>query len=315
MMLEFWRGLGASLEKNGTWTDAQRSLALDLLGIHPAAPATPRPPPSRPRGRLRGPPDGWVASEIGRLTDLRDGVLAESDAHERALAEATIGAELTKPLQLMHRYERAAWSRQQWARRKLDAARKARGEDAAPPVRDEPEPAPAAPAGTGSARARPAASFVAIRVTPTVPVVDRAPSEAVPAPASARALNRRERRTEAGAGPPKPALRALAAPPRSPSRTEGDAPPPRRTGPPRARVTESRRFPLQPIRNDTCQPSRRPVRPPKSARTLRPPRPYYQGGPPRPIRTERTRILDRANPIGLADVGNWGSRGLDRMVE
>ncbi len=46
LKIELWRGLGASLETHGTWTDAQRGIALDLLGIHPefrdaATPADP----------------------------------------------------------------------------------------------------------------------------------------------------------------------------------------------------------------------------------------------------------------------------------
>src|SRR5206468_1038909 len=90
-----------------------------------------------------------VASEIGRLEALRDGALAGRDAAERSLAESTLGAELTKPLQLLHRYEMAALRREERARRRLDAARKARQSDAPP------APRPAAPAPAPSSVARP----------------------------------------------------------------------------------------------------------------------------------------------------------------
>ncbi|HEY2156756.1 MAG TPA: hypothetical protein VGH33_14085, partial [Isosphaeraceae bacterium] len=125
LMIDLWRGLGASLEKHRTWTDPQRRLALDLLGIHREL---------RDAETPVDPIDGdifqtrkfLVASEIARLESLRDGRLADRDADERAMAEATLGAELTKPLQLLHRYMTAAWNRYMVARRKLEQARQSR---------------------------------------------------------------------------------------------------------------------------------------------------------------------------------------------
>jgi hypothetical protein len=76
-----------------------------------------------------------IASETARLEALRDGVLSVRDARERAAAEATIGAELTKPLQLLQRYETAATNRQRAAWRALDRARESREGSPAPAPR------------------------------------------------------------------------------------------------------------------------------------------------------------------------------------
>ena len=155
LMLDLWRGLAASLERHATWTDAQRSLALDLLGVRPEFrdAETPVDPAGGDALEIRR---GVIAAEIARLEALRDGALADLDASDRALAEATVGAELTRPLQLLHRYEMAAQRRQQAAWRKLDAARADRAPAAAP--KPAPPPAPRPPPRPPPARAGPRAA-------------------------------------------------------------------------------------------------------------------------------------------------------------
>ena len=71
-----------------TWTDAQRSLALDLLGVRPELrdAETPVDPAVGDVLEVRR---AVVAAEVARLTALRDGALADRDADERAMAEAT----------------------------------------------------------------------------------------------------------------------------------------------------------------------------------------------------------------------------------
>ncbi len=125
LMLDLWRGLAASLEKHRTWTDPQRSLALDLLGIRPEL-RDAETPVDPIEGDVLEARRAVVAREIARLESLREGRLAERDADERAMAETTLGAELTKPLQLIHRYMTAAWNRYMVARRKLEQARRSR---------------------------------------------------------------------------------------------------------------------------------------------------------------------------------------------
>ena len=186
LMLELWRGLSSGLERHKTWTDAQRALALDLLGVRPEFrdAATPVDPAAGDVLEIRR---GVIASEVARLEALRDGVLSDLDAHDRALAEATVGAELTKPLQLLHRYEMAAQRRQQSAWRKLDAARAAR--TPAPAPKPAPPPAPR-PTPAVAPSPRPLAPSPEPRpTTPPAPVP-------VPTPPS-RPLNRHQRRAQA----------------------------------------------------------------------------------------------------------------------
>ena len=108
--LVLWTGLLSSLSLHRDWTDNQRSLALDLLGIHrdlrdaetPINPA---------HGNVFETRILVVNTEIARLTDLRDQVLVGLDARDRAVAETSLGAEFTKPMQLLDRYERACFRR------------------------------------------------------------------------------------------------------------------------------------------------------------------------------------------------------------
>ena len=191
LMLEFWRGLASSLERHKTWTDAQRSLALDLLGVHPELrdAETPADPAEGDAFEARR---ALVAAEVARLTALRDGALAERDDEERALAESTIGAELTKPLQLMHRYEMAALAPPAVGLRKLDAARKARRADAPPVARAgaAPRRPVAAPPPGRRSRRRPGAGGPDGRGGPVAAPLPRPAAPARP-PAP---LNRHQRR-------------------------------------------------------------------------------------------------------------------------
>ncbi len=107
-LLERWRGLAEILDRRIDWNDEQRRLALDLL-------ATPRELRDGPT-RL-DPPDGLdpiahrlalALAEIEDLESWRDEIGQHVDAHDRELAEQGIGAEVSRPLMLAHRYESAA---------------------------------------------------------------------------------------------------------------------------------------------------------------------------------------------------------------
>jgi hypothetical protein len=143
LMLGLWRGLRASLDRHKSWTDNQRSLALDLLGIHPDL---------RDAETPIDPSDGdafetrltTVDAEIARLSAVRERTLG-LDESERDMAEQTLGVEFTRPVQLLDRYERNAFRRQQLAFKALKASQ--RGETVEtkpiPPVaRAEPKPEP-----------------------------------------------------------------------------------------------------------------------------------------------------------------------------
>jgi hypothetical protein len=188
LMLRRWAGLASSLERHRTWTDAQRSMALDLLGVHPEL-RDAETPVDPGEGDVFEARRAVVAAEVGRLESLRDS-LREGDAEERALAESTIGAELTLPLQLLHRYEMAALRRERWAWRKLDAARKAREPEAAPAPRPAtPAPAPTPPTVRPPIVARPTPAPAPPIAVPVVPP----PTPARPSVP----LNRHQRRAQA----------------------------------------------------------------------------------------------------------------------
>jgi hypothetical protein len=171
LMITFWKGLLSHLDRHGEWTDPQRSLALDLLGVHKSLRDAETPIDIDVAARR-----ALASAEIARLTDLRDGPLADLDACERGMAEQTLGAEFTKPLQLIDRYERAAT-------RRYDAACKK--------VRTAPLPAASAPKPkpTPAPAPRPAMTL------PTVAAMPMSATVATPRPTPQPSMNRLQRRT------------------------------------------------------------------------------------------------------------------------
>ncbi len=102
-----WDRLGESLSKAGEWSEADRSIALDLLGLHPGLRAG-RTPIDAPEGiNVLAHRQEFIATETARLEEIANR-LAPLDASAHATARATYGAELTKPVQLLLRYEREA---------------------------------------------------------------------------------------------------------------------------------------------------------------------------------------------------------------
>jgi hypothetical protein len=149
LMIARWEALGRILRETGMWTEAQRSLALDLLGVPPElrdggrTPVDAResiPQDDRRAFRLR-----VVDDQIARLTTRKDEILDPLDAEERAVAETSIGAEMTAPLQRLHRYESACSRRYSKALKYfLDRDRKRKPAEAprAPESRQAPPPDP-----------------------------------------------------------------------------------------------------------------------------------------------------------------------------
>jgi hypothetical protein len=183
LKITFWKGLASHLDRHGDWSDPQRSLALDLLGIHKSLHDA-ETPVDPAEGDVVAARRAVVAAEIARLTDLRDGVLVDLDAGERAMAEQTLGAEFTKPLQLIYRYEMAACRRFDAASKKLQAA--------ATPVAKAPAapPKPITP---------PPPQFIAalqaVAAMQQTPAVAAPPSRPAVAVAPQPKMNRLQRRT------------------------------------------------------------------------------------------------------------------------
>ncbi len=108
-LIDRWRSLSSLYDRTGDWTDAQRSLALDLLGI----------PAELRDDHLVADPLALVAREIEGLEILRAGSLDDLDAYESSAAE--LGIELTpcRALARLRRYEVSCTKTLQWARSQL----------------------------------------------------------------------------------------------------------------------------------------------------------------------------------------------------
>jgi hypothetical protein len=148
LMIERWEALGRIFRETGKWSDAQRSLALDLLGVPPELREGRTPVDARESVAPADARDfrlGVVDQQIARLTQRKEEFLDPLDADERAIAEAGIGAELTPALQRLHRYESACWRRFAKALNYFaDRDRKRQPAEAprAPEPRPTPPPAP-----------------------------------------------------------------------------------------------------------------------------------------------------------------------------
>jgi hypothetical protein len=191
LMAARWEALGRIMEYAGAWDETQRSMVLDLLGVHPAL---------RVGQTAADAPEGsdpiafgveLAEAEASRLSELKAERLDAWDETERSLAEQSFGAELTREMMLLHRYESQIHRRFDAARRHFLKRDREGG---------------AAPEGTGTASAtRPAGeagtggAACLTRVALAVPVPEVAPAEPEPhtpspAPTPNRPLTKRQRR-------------------------------------------------------------------------------------------------------------------------
>ncbi len=110
LMIDRWRALGAILERHGEWTEAQTSMALDLLG-------TPR--------ELRDPldpiedPATLVAFTINSLEARLQRSLDALDAFERDASERGIPIAASRAITTLRRYENACQRAFQWLNNQL----------------------------------------------------------------------------------------------------------------------------------------------------------------------------------------------------
>jgi hypothetical protein len=222
---ERWEALGEILENQGGWTDEQRRLAYDLLGVPPAL---------RDGSDMLPPPedvDGLAAVVAARVAGLEEdcaAVLDELDAAERAMAMGGMALEEDAVTARLRKYEGSC--RRAFAAAKAELLR-LREAEAAAAAQAEPAPSHRAPltdaavdylarrsreANQARAAARleqmmaavvePPAPAAAPVVEPSAPapvVVERPAAATAPAPSrptmvpSAAPLNRRERRAQA----------------------------------------------------------------------------------------------------------------------
>jgi hypothetical protein len=189
VMAERWEALGRIMEYAGAWDEAQRSMVLDLLGVHPAL-RVGRTAADAPEG---ADPIAFgvelAEAEASRLRDLKAERLDAWDETERSLAEQSFGAELTREMMLLHRYETQIHRRFDAARRHF--LKRDRGGSADDTGTASATP-PAVQAGNGNAACL-------TRVPLAVPVPKVAPAEPEPAtptptPSADRPLTKRQRR-------------------------------------------------------------------------------------------------------------------------
>ena len=148
LLIGRWEGLGRILRESGEWDDSQRSMALDLLGVplELRAGTTAVDPPEGDQSEAKVFRLLLVEAELERLRSRKTQAFDLLDEYDRELAEAGIGAELSKPLKLIARYESAAWRRQMAALKILNGRPKPPEpvaiKPAAPP---QPTPPPSRP--------------------------------------------------------------------------------------------------------------------------------------------------------------------------
>ena len=128
-LLDRWRALGAALMERGTWTEAQRVLAVNLLGT---------PVEFRDAPVWHSPAD-VVADEVARLLLLKSTALDALDARERAAAEKGLAAEPGEAVAKVRRYEAVCMRQFLWARGRLLARPEPGPADRAEAVAPRPE--------------------------------------------------------------------------------------------------------------------------------------------------------------------------------
>jgi len=120
LMIGRWEALAAILRIHGRWDEAQRALALDLLGV----------PQALRQGPTRlDPKDGReaaevilevIAAEVAELSRLKAEELDAQDARERAAAELGFGSVLGPELRAVRRQLSACQRRLEWYKRALN---------------------------------------------------------------------------------------------------------------------------------------------------------------------------------------------------
>ena len=111
LLTEAWLGLASALQDGRDWTEAETSMALDLLGVAPALRSArnsidPTDEADPVAFRLE-----IAKVEVGRLEMLREQALVPLEEVDRRRALAGDLALLSKPVQRLLRYERDAWRR------------------------------------------------------------------------------------------------------------------------------------------------------------------------------------------------------------
>ncbi len=205
-LIERWELLGEILRNTGAWTDDQRRLALDLLGV----PVALRDggdilPPAADAEALAA----LVADQVAMLHEDQEAVLDALDRTERSMALAGMPAEEDAASARLRKYEASCRRALNAARAELLRLREATA-TAAGPAPAGPPPSHRAPLSGAAIDNLAKRSRVAMAMgaeAPSepapAPVVERPAAAPAPAPArsapvpAASSMNRRERRAQA----------------------------------------------------------------------------------------------------------------------
>ncbi|WZO95935.1 hypothetical protein EP7_002908 [Isosphaeraceae bacterium EP7] len=140
-MIDRWRALGHALDKTGTWTDAQQTMALDLMGI--AADLRDLNPPTEaaegvnPLDHLQE----LVDDQLERLWLRKQETLDDIEADHREAATMGLSTVDDKTLVLLRRYETASFRRMRWALALMQKGQSRPNAQAPNPKWDDSEPA------------------------------------------------------------------------------------------------------------------------------------------------------------------------------
>jgi hypothetical protein len=131
-MIDRWRALGRSLDRAGTWSDEQLTMALDLLGVDGSMRDSRTPLDPTDETSCLDHRQELVDDQLERLLGRKDSGLdeIEEDGREAAIQGLSTGDD--KVLVLLRRYETASFRRMKWA---LDLMQKGRSRPNNP-VRD-----------------------------------------------------------------------------------------------------------------------------------------------------------------------------------
>ncbi len=201
-LIERWELLGAILKNTGAWTDEQRRLALDLLGV---------PAELRDGGDILPPADDiealaeLIADQVAMLHDDQEGVLDALDAKDRSMALAGMPAEEDATSARLRKYEGSCRRAFNAARAELLRLREAKAPKVEPVKAEPSRPGPALRAEAEAMARRAEAELARVRgdraARPAVaeapavaPSSSRPSSPAAIIPAASAPRNRRERR-------------------------------------------------------------------------------------------------------------------------
>jgi hypothetical protein len=135
-MIERWAYLGGVIEEGGAWSEAQKALAYDLLGVDPVLRDVPLVGPDETGAEL-------VAEQVEALRTYKAEVLDDLDGFERASVELGLPVTPCRALERLRRYKASCVRRHEWACNRL--GRPSREPVATEDVRIALAPAPLAP--------------------------------------------------------------------------------------------------------------------------------------------------------------------------